>query len=279
MKNILSGLKPLVMQPIVFGDIKLVILDILRAEHGRDFDCPVHHHPWYEFNYVKSGSFLTTLEGTEFKTDAGQAFLIPPGCSHSHRAFEETGDDGFCLRFDMERAGEGMWFDAVFSSMSECRPFAFPINIKKLKFSENILSDSAAFVAWLFSDDKVFSPGTFLPEKPEDKVFPQVMLYISEYYKEKIRVEQIAAALHMSYRTLSRRFKEETGITVIEALNEIRIRKAKSLLVESDKRIYEIALEVGFENEYYFSNVFRKYSRMSPGSYRNNIKKLEIAEN
>ena len=141
----------------------------------------------------------------------------------------------------------------------------------KLRLSGNRVSDSACFDSWLFSDRQVFSEFSRNPDKKETKVSPQVMLHLSEYYREKIYVEQIAAALHMSYRTLSRRFKEETGITLSEALNEIRIRNAKKLLVESDMRIYEIALAVGFENEYYFSNAFRKYSHMTPGKYRKNI--------
>ena len=103
---------------------------------------------------------------------------------------------------------------------------------------------------------------------PPPTLSNQVIKYLAEYYREKIYISDIARALNISYRTLSRKFKEETGITISDKLTQIRITAAKKLLLESNMLLYDIATQTGFENEYYFSNAFKKAEGISPSFYR-----------
>jgi two-component system response regulator YesN len=63
-------------------------------------------------------------------------------------------------------------------------------------------------------------------------------------------------------------FKEETGIPVTEYINMARIKKAKELLANTSLKVYEIAYEVGFNDQHYFSSVFKKIVGLSPTEYR-----------
>jgi two-component system, response regulator YesN len=63
-------------------------------------------------------------------------------------------------------------------------------------------------------------------------------------------------------------FKEETGIPFREYLVHLRIETAKNFLVTSDQKISQLALRLGFDNGNYFSTVFKKYTGMTPRSYR-----------
>jgi AraC-type DNA-binding domain-containing proteins len=72
----------------------------------------------------------------------------------------------------------------------------------------------------------------------------------------------------MSEDYLTHCFRQELGTTPVEYLNRYRVLQARRLLVESDKSITNIALEVGFSSSSYFSRVFRKEVGLSPEAYR-----------
>lgn len=63
---------------------------------------------------------------------------------------------------------------------------------------------------------------------------------------------------------------------ILDKLLEIRMNHAKRMLISSDLTIKEIATKVGFENEFYFSNVFKKYDKSSPGIYHKKVKNNQI---
>lgn len=85
---------------------------------------------------------------------------------------------------------------------------------------------------------------------------------------KKIRVAEVANALNTPVRTLSRKFLAQTGMTVTEKLTSIRIEHAKRLLISTECSMYEIAEQCGFENEFYFSKIFRQKENITPSRYR-----------
>ena len=62
------------------------------------------------------------------------------------------------------------------------------------------------------------------------------------------------------------------GITFIDYLTRVRIRKAIGLLCQDDLKLYEIAERVGYTTQHYFSNVFKKQMGASPAEYRKSLK-------
>ena len=92
--------------------------------------------------------------------------------------------------------------------------------------------------------------------------------YREEHYQEGITVSDIARAVGTSASYLSRVFKEITGATVIQSMNQKRLGKAKNYLDTTDMKIYEIADALGFENITYFSRFFKKHTGMSPKEYK-----------
>ncbi|MBQ9997873.1 MAG: helix-turn-helix transcriptional regulator, partial [Clostridia bacterium] len=75
-----------------------------------------------------------------------------------------------------------------------------------------------------------------------------------------------------SVQTLINRFKKHTGKTPVKYLTELRVKKAKEYLLNTDLTIGEISEIVGFDNVYYFSNVFKNETAMSPLKFRNTNK-------
>lgn len=93
--------------------------------------------------------------------------------------------------------------------------------------------------------------------------------YIMEHYHEKISLSQVAEHVHLNPSYFSVQFKKETGMNFVEFLSMYRTEKAKELLKRCDLKIYEVGIKVGYENQKYFTDTFKKYTDLTPKEYRN----------
>lgn len=93
--------------------------------------------------------------------------------------------------------------------------------------------------------------------------------YIHRSYSTDISLDAVATEVGVSAGYLSRLFKQVTGETFKGYLTRIRMQEAKRLLAGTGNRVYEIAEMVGYNDQHYFSEVFRKESGLSPLEYRN----------
>jgi AraC-like DNA-binding protein/ligand-binding sensor protein len=92
--------------------------------------------------------------------------------------------------------------------------------------------------------------------------------FIWENYTRKISLQEIAAASGLSAPYFSTIFKEEMGENLSTYLNRLRVEKAATMLTESDLSLNEIAGSCGFEDQSWFSKIFKNFIGMSPGKYR-----------
>lgn len=93
--------------------------------------------------------------------------------------------------------------------------------------------------------------------------------YIMDNYQDPdLSVEQICRYLHMSPAYFSTMFKKATGQTYINYLTEVRLNKAVELLNMTDDKTYVIASKVGYQEQNYFSYVFKKKFGVSPTKFR-----------
>ncbi len=92
--------------------------------------------------------------------------------------------------------------------------------------------------------------------------------HIETHYYQKISLEQLADMVYLSPPYLSRIFKQEVGTSFNTYLNEVRISKAKALLMHEDLRLIDISTAVGFEDQSYFTKVFRRVTGVTPMQYR-----------
>ncbi len=78
----------------------------------------------------------------------------------------------------------------------------------------------------------------------------------------------------MSREHISRKFKQVTGLTLSKYVTKLRIDQAKYWLRETDETIYTISLMLGYQDEKYFSKLFKKITSYTPFEYRNEKKEV-----
>ena len=101
-------------------------------------------------------------------------------------------------------------------------------------------------------------------------LFNEALIYLEKnYMNPNLGMDILCEHLNISVSYLSTLFKKHLDSSFNKELIKIRMEKAKDLLRFSPKKIYEIAQEVGYNDVYYFSHSFKKYSQKTPKDFRN----------
>ncbi len=92
--------------------------------------------------------------------------------------------------------------------------------------------------------------------------------YMTEHYRQNIRVEQLAKQYGFSCDYYSKKFRARYGCSPVSCLNNIRIRQARRLLADTALTVSQIAEAVGIDDSNYFSRLFKRSVGVSPKKYR-----------
>lgn len=112
-----------------------------------------------------------------------------------------------------------------------------------------------------------------LPSQPsrnqaEIRRVRQMLTFIQGHYTQPLRVEDIAASVFISRRECMRAFQNVLGISPIQYVLQLRVRKAKELLLETGLSLGEICAACGFQGQSYFTKAFRERTGTTPGKFR-----------
>ena len=132
------------------------------------------------------------------------------------------------------------------------------------------IADAQAWVRSLEEDLLYFI------QSEEEQDYPRIIArarkYLEQHFHEDLSLKEVAAQVCLSPSYLSTLLKQYTGFNYTEYLTQIRIEKAKTLLKETDAKIYEISEQLGYQNVQYFNRIFKKCTGMTPLEFKNSIK-------
>jgi AraC family transcriptional regulator of arabinose operon len=106
------------------------------------------------------------------------------------------------------------------------------------------------------------------PHVQEDDVVSHSIQFMKANLDNLFSVEELAGQQHCSTSHYYRLFHQQTGTSPIQYFNQLKIHKSCQYLYFTDKSVKEICLELGFNDPYYFSRIFRKFMGISPMKYR-----------
>jgi two-component system response regulator YesN len=105
-------------------------------------------------------------------------------------------------------------------------------------------------------------------KQSENNTLFHVVQYVNQQFREKIQLQELAQKFHMNPNYLGQVFKQETGKSFREYLNDKRIEEAKRLLRQGRQSISEVAANSGYPNTDYFVSQFKRMTGIAPSAYR-----------
>lgn len=252
----------------IMNNLNLDILGHGYISPGKKWEFLDESSSYNRLFYVISEKASISGETENLELKAGHAYFIPLNTKRDYI----FGDDfeKFYIAFTFEIIPGYDFFE--FSSET----IDLPIGIDAIKKITHMASSGKA-------SDYVMLKGIFHMHIAQilsqfDKTIQNQFELASDYtafYKyihhncyADLRVKDIAKAMHMSESYLSRKFKKDFGINLKVYIENIIISKAKKCLLASKPSIKEIADELKFKDEFYFSAFFKKHVGMSPSHYR-----------
>lgn len=229
----------------------------------------MHYHASYELYYLQTGNRDYFIEDKLFPVSAGDFVLIPPG--KLHRTGGEYGERiliGFTTDFLSTVYTQDV-IDRLVTCFSHWKLTPSAVQqktctdlLKKLLETEDKIT-SALLLGMLLLELDSCTKHTF----DENPINPFVS-YINKNFADITSLADIASHFYISKHHLCRIFKSTMKITVIDYLNQIRIKNACQMLLFTKKNIGSIAEACGYHSTAYFSRVFKEIIGTSPKEYR-----------
>lgn len=107
----------------------------------------------------------------------------------------------------------------------------------------------------------------YIPNK-NSELIKKAIQYIAQNFASNLTLDDVAQHVHLNSAYFSTLFKQSTGSSFKEYLNMVRIEESKRLLTNTSYSVIDIAVATGFEDQSYFSKVFKKYTGLTPKQYR-----------
>lgn len=131
------------------------------------------------------------------------------------------------------------------------------IDYKNIKASANLMSVCASYLTF---------SGQVMEGRPDRE--KEMLEYIKKNYNRDISDREISEKFNISRTSYYNAVKKAFGKTKTEYINNLRVENAKRLLASTHLTVRDISAEVGFNDQNYFSRVFRKFTGESPANYR-----------
>jgi two-component system, response regulator YesN len=101
-----------------------------------------------------------------------------------------------------------------------------------------------------------------------NNIISDIEKYLQKNFDRDVKLQEISDHFYISREYISRKFKQEFNKNISDYIVRIRMDKAKSLLKNSQLKIYEIANMIGYQDDKYFRKVFKKVEGITPNEYR-----------
>ena len=242
------------------------------GEHSRTYDVQWHSHEEWEFVYCTGGDGVFRFEnGSTMTYSAGDVVAIPPREIHSN-----ISQEGF-TNIHMRMAEPSFPYRNAFRvsddpvghlkiNFDEAKTY-FMADVKQREMVLAALGELICSYLIVYRSNNEFS-------KPVDQIRSLIFM---NYSKTDFELDEIIRAMPFHYDYLRKLFKKEVGVTPLEYMTNLRMKKAEMMLSTMWGRDYsmaEIAKLCGYEDALYFSRVFKKHFGCAPTAFAKSAKKM-----
>lgn len=267
----------------ILGEETLGITLFRHSVKGRnEFEQP-HKHDFYMVFFVEKGSGVHNVDFTQYIVNDYQAYFITPGQVHNWSLDVDTSGFQLMLSADVitifSNLGQFPFFEqSVPSCLSldknQFQEFKNHLHEIELVLSENdvltkeiVLLRLHLLLKLLQKDYLVQFPEHDSSTKPE-KIIKRFNTLIDAHFNEEPSVNFYANKLNITSNYLNILSQKYLKMPAGDVIKERTILEAKRLLTSTDLSIKEIAYQLGFNDNGYFTKVFKKYTGKTPGNFK-----------
>ncbi len=227
--------------------------------------------------YCTEGKGEIRLNETNYSITANKIFIIPSGISHSYRSDEKEFWSIYWIHFSGSKAGLFTRFANYILPIEPGKTdrtsdwlslFSEIFRNLERGFSLETLEYSNLCLSYLLASFTHLSQYREIRNTAENDPLTRSINFMLENLSRKLLLNEIAAEAGLSASHYSRLFQTRTGHSPIDYYIQLKIQRACRLLNNLGWRIAEVAREAGFEDQFYFSRVFRQVMGISPSEYR-----------
>lgn len=231
----------------------------------------------FQINFITEGAGTLENKHGTFPVKQGSIFVLFPGEWHRYRPLARTGWTENYVGFDGQLARKLIAQprfsvkDPVFHFGSKEELLDTYLKIFDLVKEEQpgYQQIASGMVMKLLGYIISFEKQKGFSGKPIAKVIEAIRFEMRQNMEKELNLKDLADAHHVSYSFFRKMFKKYTGVSPGQYHLQLRITRAKELLVSTDKSIKEISYELGFQSIFYFSNLFKKKEGVTPSHFRN----------
>lgn len=227
----------------------------------------------YILIYCTDGKGIIEVDGQKYTLRRSDAFCIPKGAKHRYYADEKEPWSILWVHFKGENTKH------------------FPLEEKRLVHMNSRHSDNRMMVLFnlLFRVlEKNYTLGNFIyisqvlllilseiyfrekmdESTMQDRHVTMVIRFMYQNLEKNLSLQQIADEVELSKSYLNAIFKAQTGRAPVEFFIHLKMQEACKLLKSTDMYVYEVSERLGYEDQYYFSRIFKKVVGMPPRDYK-----------
>lgn len=245
---------------------KLPIIATERPKGRKDF----------QLLFIAKGKGHFVINGKKEIVSEGNMFLFRPNESQMYYYYGKDKTEVYWIHFTGKNV-EGLLNqynfpnnkNVFFVSFSSDYEYFYTKIIQELQLERKNYTDMIS----LFFKQLLIAVNRFLIEEKKSNTEIQNKVekathYFNEHYNEEINIDDFAASINMSTCYFIRCFRQIVRVSPLQYILSLRMSNAKNLLGNTTYNINEIAQIVGYENQLYFSRLFRKNVGVSPSEYR-----------
>lgn len=285
----------------------------IRKVTPQDGLSPLHRHEAVQINYINRGHIWHEINKSRYELVKGDIFVMPPFVPHQLLPGSNPDFEIIELEFRPEFIFLNAGFSENINNFSSLFDFSYiePFLVAECNVRPhlNLSGDRQMQIEALL--EEIYTEYTTRPEgyllalradllkllvqlgrcfrqDSEDNNTTQIynhhreamekaIRYVNEHYADPLSIESVARIAMLSLSYFSYLFKAITGKTVVEYINDLRIRKALQLLQETNDLVVDICFNTGFKNVSHFNRTFKNQVGISPTQYRKAYRKGSLS--
>ena len=230
----------------------------------------------FQMNYITEGAGVLETRSGKYPIKTGSLFIIAPGIWHRYKPYEKSGWKEHYIGFNGEMAAQFLEHPlfsknqpvlnvGVREELIDTYYKIFDlINEEQPGFQQIASGMVVKLLGYLISFEKQKE----FTGKKIAMIIEEARFKIRQHVEQQFDMEKMAQEYNIGYSYFRKMFKSYTGVSPHKYHLELKIMRAKELLLATDKSVKEISYDLGFQTIHYFSRLFKEKVGKNPTEFR-----------